>query len=89
MPTRQGILMKAKEDTRGVPLADIAVKVTDGFFLVGLNNVEANRVRNIQLLKERTWFDIPLVSATSAVRSSPSRRARRAKGLQRGLRRLG
>lgn len=56
-----GILMKAKEDTRGVPLAGIAVKVTDGFFLVGLNNVEADRVRNIQLLKERAWFDIPLV----------------------------
>ena len=56
-----GILMKAKEDTRGVPLAGIAVKVTDGFFLVGLNNVEGDRLRNIQLLKERTWFDVPLV----------------------------
>ena len=58
-----GILMKAKEDTRGVPLAGIAVKVTDGFFLVGLNNVDSDKARNIQLLKERPWFDIPLVYA--------------------------
>jgi len=37
------------------------VKVTDGFFLVGLSNVDADRARNIQLLKERSWFDVPLV----------------------------
>jgi hypothetical protein len=39
------------------------VKVTDGFFLVGLSNVDADRARNLQLLKERSWFDIPLVYA--------------------------
>jgi len=39
----------------------LAVKVTDGFFLVGLSNVEADRTRNLQLLKERSWFDVPLV----------------------------
>jgi hypothetical protein len=56
-----GILMKLSEQARGVPLAGLAVKVTDGFFLVGLSNVDADRARNIQLLKERSWFDIPLV----------------------------
>ena len=56
-----GILMKSNEQARGTPLAGLAVKVTDGFFLVGLSNVEADRARNIQLLKERTWFDVPLV----------------------------
>ena len=56
-----GILMKSNEQARGTPLAGLAVKVTDGFFLVGLSNVEAERSRNIQLLKERSWFDIPLV----------------------------
>src|SRR5262249_29481459 len=56
-----GILMKSNEQARGTPLAGLAVKVTDGFFLVGLSNVEADRQRNIQLLKERSWFDIPLV----------------------------
>jgi hypothetical protein len=56
-----GILMKSNEQARGTPLAGLAVKVTDGFFLVGLSNVDADRARNIQLLKERSWFDVPLV----------------------------
>jgi hypothetical protein len=56
-----GILMKSNEQARGTPLAGLAVKVTDGFFLVGLSNVDADRARNIQLLKERSWFDLPLV----------------------------
>lgn len=56
-----GILMKSNEQSRGTPLAGLAVKVTDGFFLVGLSNVEADRARNLQLLKERSWFDVPIV----------------------------
>jgi hypothetical protein len=56
-----GILMKSNEQARGTPLAGLAVKVTDGFFLVGLSNVDNDRARNIQLLKERSWFDVPLV----------------------------
>jgi hypothetical protein len=56
-----GVLMKSNEQTRGTPLAGLAVKVTDNFFLIGLSNVEADRARNLQLLKERSWFDIPLV----------------------------
>jgi hypothetical protein len=58
-----GILMKSNEQARGTPLAGLAVKVTDGFFLVGLSNVDADRQRNLQLLKERSWFDVPLVYA--------------------------
>jgi hypothetical protein len=56
-----GIMMKQTEGTRGVPLDGLAVKVTNGFFLIGLSAVDANRERNVQLLKERAWFDIPLV----------------------------
>ena len=54
-----GILMKQTEQTRGVPLAGLAVKVMTGFFLIGLSATEADLQRNIQLLKERAWFDIP------------------------------
>ena len=43
-----GILMKSNEQARGTPLAGLAVKVTDGFFLVGLSNVDADRQRNLQ-----------------------------------------
>jgi hypothetical protein len=56
-----GILMKDSEEVRGLPLAGLAVKVTNGFFLVGLNAVDADMQRNIQLLKARPWFDILIV----------------------------
>ena len=38
-----------------------AVRVTDGFFLIGLSSKEGDRERNLQLLKERSWLDIPVV----------------------------
>ena len=50
-----GVLMKQSEDARGVPLAGLAVKVTNGYFLVGLSAVEIDVQRNIKLLKERDW----------------------------------
>ena len=56
-----GVLMKQNEQARGVPLAGLAVKVTNGYFLIGLSAVDIDKQRNIQLLKERDWFDIPVV----------------------------
>ena len=56
-----GVLMKESEQARGVPLAGLAVKVTNGFFLIGLSAVDADVQRNLQLLKDRPWFDIPVV----------------------------
>ena len=76
-----GILMKSNEQARGTPLAGLAVKVTDGFFLVGLSNVDADRQRNLQLLKERSWFDVPLVyvnqrrAINAFVKGGPGERA--------------
>jgi len=72
-----GILMKSSEQARGTPLAGLAVKVTDGFFLVGLSNDNTDRSRNMQLLKERSWFDVPLVYANQrraiiAIEKGPS-----------------
>jgi hypothetical protein len=56
-----GVLMKESEQARGVPLAGLAVKVTNGFFLIGLSAVDADVQRNMQLLKDRPWFDVPIV----------------------------
>ncbi|HEX4040387.1 MAG TPA: hypothetical protein VHY10_01685 [Xanthobacteraceae bacterium] len=56
-----GVLMKDSEQARGVPLAGLAVKVTNGFFLIGLSAVPADVQRNVDLLKTRPWFDIPIV----------------------------
>jgi hypothetical protein len=51
-----GILMKEAEQSRGVPLAGLVVKVTNGFFLIGLSSVDADKERNIALLKERSCY---------------------------------
>jgi hypothetical protein len=55
-----GVLMKQSEQARGAPLTGLAVKVTNGYFLIGLSAVDIDVTRNIQLLKERDWFDIPI-----------------------------
>jgi hypothetical protein len=55
------ILMKQAEQARGAPLAGLVVKVTPTFFLVGLASGEGDAQHNVQLLKERPWFDIPIV----------------------------
>jgi hypothetical protein len=56
-----GVLMKQDEQARGIPLAGLAVKVTNGYFLIGLSATDTDVQRNVQLLKERDWFDIPIV----------------------------
>jgi hypothetical protein len=56
-----GVLMKPDEKARGTPLAGLAVKVTNGYFLIGLSALDSDVQRNIDLLKNRDWFDIPIV----------------------------
>ncbi len=56
-----GVLMKSSEQARGVPLAGLAVKVTNGYFLIGLSAVQVDVQRNIEMLKDRDWFDIPIL----------------------------
>jgi hypothetical protein len=56
-----GILMKENEQARGLPLAGLSVKVTDGYFLIGLSAIDSDVKRNLDLLKNRDWFDIPIV----------------------------
>ncbi|MBR0755061.1 hypothetical protein JQ604_22995 [Bradyrhizobium jicamae] len=58
-----GMLMKSNEAARGTPFASLAVKVTNNVFLIGFSNVEVDRQRNLQMLREKTWFDIPMVDA--------------------------
>ena len=60
-----GVLMKANEQARGVPLAGLAVKVTNGYFLIGLSAVDVDLQRNLEMLKGRDWFDIPIVYTSS------------------------
>lgn len=56
-----GILMKPAEQTRGVALAGAAVKVTGAYFMFGLSNKPPDKQRNLELLNERGWIDIPMI----------------------------
>ncbi len=58
-----GILMKQSEQAPGTPLAGLAVKVMNGLFVIGLSADDTSAQHNEQLLKERSWFDIPIVYA--------------------------
>jgi hypothetical protein len=55
-----GLLMKKAEAASGVSLAGLSVKGAANFFLITLSTAEADIQRNIQLLKEGSWFDIPV-----------------------------
>src|SRR5262249_12383038 len=46
-----GILMKQAEQTRGTPLAGLAVKVTPGFYLIGLSNAESDKDQILNWIK--------------------------------------
>jgi hypothetical protein len=56
-----GMLMKESEDERGKPLAGLAVKVTSGYFMLGLSAVAKEAESNMRLLKERAWLSVPIV----------------------------
>jgi hypothetical protein len=59
-----GLMLKVSERAKGTPLVAQTVKVATGSFLVGLSAREGDRGRNLQLLRERSWFDIPLFYAS-------------------------
>jgi hypothetical protein len=52
--------MRQEEATRGTPLAGIAVPVTENLFLTGLSNLPADVQRNLESLRGRNWFMLPL-----------------------------
>jgi hypothetical protein len=55
------ILMREGETTPGIPLNSVAVMITRGLFQIGLSNVDADRQRNIELIKQLPWIDLPIV----------------------------
>ena len=61
-----GIMMKEREEGRGTPLAGLAVKVRENSFLMGLSAADADLKRNMELLRERDWIDLPVVYGNGA-----------------------
>jgi hypothetical protein len=69
------------EQIRGAVLAGMVAKVTAGYFLVGLSATDFELRRNLTMLKERSWIEIPFVygNGTRAIldmeKGSPGERA--------------
>ena len=42
-------------------LAGVRVKISDGYFLVGLDRTETDAAHNVDLLATRPWFDFPML----------------------------
>ena len=55
------VLLGDTERGAGAPLTGLRVKVTNGFFLVGLTSTEDIVRRNMQLLKSRPWLHLHIV----------------------------
>ena len=70
-----GILTKSDELARGTALAGLSIKVTDGFFMVGLWDTATERERNLHSLECARGSTFPLSTPTS---DAPSPRLKRA-----------
>ena len=57
-------VMKTTEEAPGEPLAAVPVKVSEGNFLIALDNLAQAVALNTQLLKSSAWIDIPIVYGT-------------------------
>lgn len=55
------LVLKQTEQARGQPLAGAAVPVTNELFWIALSDDTDEAQRNVQLLREGSWFDIPIL----------------------------
>lgn len=56
-----GLVMKPTEEARGDALLGASVKVAPGYFWIALSSVDSERDRNLALMRERGWIDIPML----------------------------
>ena len=59
----QRISMKQTEADQGNPLIAVPAKITQDFYMVALNDLAEAREANTNLLRNRSWIDIPVVYA--------------------------
>ncbi len=55
------LVLKQTEQARGEPLAGAAVPVTNELFWIALSDAKDDVDHNLQLLKQGSWFDIPIL----------------------------
>lgn len=56
-----GLVMKPTEQARGDALIGASVKVSEGYFWIALSSISSEMERNMGLLRERGWIDIPML----------------------------
>ncbi len=56
-----GLVMKPTEEARGDALLGASVKVAPGYFWIALSSVDSERDRNLALMRERGWIDVPML----------------------------
>jgi hypothetical protein len=50
-----------KDDPAAVDaIAGVRVRISDNYFLIGLNRGDADVARNVQMIGDRAWFDFPM-----------------------------
>jgi hypothetical protein len=57
------LVLKPNEQARGQPLSGAAVPVTENLFWIALSSEDEQVQRNISLLREGSWFDLPILFA--------------------------
>ncbi|MBM3528167.1 MAG: DUF2939 domain-containing protein [Alphaproteobacteria bacterium] len=55
-----GIMMKTDEDARSIALSGVSVKVSPDFYMIGLSAADDNVRLNVDMLRQRPWFDVPI-----------------------------
>jgi len=53
-------LMRRDDPPAADALSGVRVKISDNYFLIGLNRGDADVARNVQEIGERAWFDFPM-----------------------------
>lgn len=53
-------LFRGDDGARGVPVAALSVPVKENLFLIGLSDLRSDVERNVDLLRNRDWVEIPL-----------------------------
>lgn len=56
-----GLILKPSEQARGEPLRGATVRVAEGYFWVALSATPEDASRNLTLLRQQPWFDIPIL----------------------------
>lgn len=58
--TTPGLILKETEGARGDPLVGAVAKVADNLFWIALSGAEQETAKNLSLLEERQWIDVPI-----------------------------